>query len=105
MQFYPENTIVPKGLPTEEFHLRPLRVSDAEIDYAAVMKSKSMLRLMSQSGQPQDGFTLEMNRKDLQEHEQEHDEGIAFTYTVLSPTERTCLGCVYRTLEGRSNEG
>ena len=50
MQFYPENTIVPKGLPTEEFHLRPLRVSDAEIDYAAVMKSKSMLRLMSQSG-------------------------------------------------------
>ena len=36
-----------------------------------------------------------MNRKDPQEHEQEHDEGIAFTYTVLSPTERTCLGCVY----------
>jgi RimJ/RimL family protein N-acetyltransferase len=95
MKFYPEDAIVPKGLRTEEFHLRPLRVSDAEIDYAAVMDSKSMLRIMSQSAWPPDDFTLEMNRKDLQEHEEEHDERTAFTYTVLDPTESICLGCVY----------
>jgi hypothetical protein len=95
MQFYPQNAAVPKELRTEEFHIRPLRVSDAEIDYAAVMDSKSMLRIMSQSTWPSDDFTLEMNRKDLKEHEQEHDRRIAFTYTVLDPTERICLGCVY----------
>lgn len=49
MQFYPEGAIVPKELKTKEFHLRPLRASDAEIDYVAVMDSKMMLRIMSQS--------------------------------------------------------
>ena len=95
MQFYPEGATVPQGLTAEEFKLRPLRESDAEIDYAALMDSKSMLRLMSQSGWPEDDFTIEKNRKDLREHEKEHDEGTAFTYTVLDPTESTCLGCVY----------
>jgi hypothetical protein len=95
MQFYPEDATVPQGLRTEEFHLRPLRVSDAEIDYAAVMDSKLMLRVMSQGSWPSDDFTLEMNRKDLDKHEKEHDERTAFTYTVLDPTERICLGCVY----------
>ncbi|MFX0169775.1 MAG: GNAT family N-acetyltransferase [Candidatus Hodarchaeota archaeon] len=95
MQFYPEDAAVPNELRTEEFHIRPLRVSDAEIDYAAVMDSKSMLRMMSQSTWPSDDFTLEMNRKDLERHEREHDERIAFTYTVLDPTERICLGCAY----------
>jgi hypothetical protein len=95
MQFYPEDAVVPKGLRTEEFHLRPLRVSDAEIDYAAVMDSKLMLRVMSQSEWPPDDFTLEMNKSDLERHEKEHDERTVFTYTVLDSTERICLGCVY----------
>ena len=95
MQFYPEDAVVPNELRVKEFLIRPLRVSDAEVDYAAVMDSKAMLRMMSQSTWPSDDFTLEMNRKDLAEHEQEHDERIAFTYTVLDPTERICLGCVY----------
>jgi hypothetical protein len=97
MQFYPEDSIVPKGLETEEFHLRPLRVTDAEIDYAAVMDSKLALRIMSQSEWPHDEFTLEMNKSDLEEHEKEHNERIAFTYTVLDTTETICLGCVYIT--------
>lgn len=95
MQFYPEDATVPQGLRTEEFHLRPLRVSDTEIDYAAVMDSKSMLRVMSQSSWPSDDFTMEMNRTDLERHEKEHDERSAFTYTVLDSTGGICLGCVY----------
>lgn len=97
MQFYPKDSSVPKGLRTEEFHLRPLRVTDAEIDYAAVMDSKLALRIMSQSEWPPDDFTSEMNKRDLEEHEKEHNERIAFTYTVLDPTETICLGCVYIT--------
>ena len=95
MQFYPDDAIVPKGLRTKRFHLRPLRTNDAEIDYAAVMDNPSTLRIMSQSEWPPDDFTLEKNREDLQEHEEEHDKRIAFTYTVLDPTESICLGCVY----------
>lgn len=95
MQFYPEDAIVPEELRTEEFILRPLRASHTEIDYAAVMESKLTLRVISQSGWPQDDFTLEMNRKDLEEHQEEHDERTAFTYTVLNPTGSICLGCVY----------
>jgi RimJ/RimL family protein N-acetyltransferase len=95
MQFYPEDAVVPEGLRTDEFHLRPLRVCDAEIDYAAVMDSKQMLHVMSQSSWPSDDFTLEMNKNDLERHEKEHDERTAFTYTVLDPTESICLGCVY----------
>jgi hypothetical protein len=95
MQFYPDDAVVPAELRTDEFHLRPLRASDAEIDYAAVMDSREMLRILSQSDWPSDTFTLEMNRKDLEQHEQEHEERTAFTYTVLDPTGATCLGCVY----------
>jgi RimJ/RimL family protein N-acetyltransferase len=50
---------------------------------------------MSQSDWPQDDFTLEMNIKDLKEHEEEHNDRIAFTYTVVDPTGSICLGCVY----------
>src|SRR5205085_12361589 len=39
--------------------------------------------------------TLEENLADLREHEQEFAERKAFTYTVLDPSERQCLGCVY----------
>lgn len=31
----------------------------------------------------------------MEQHEKEHDERIAFTYTVLDPTGSICLGCVY----------
>lgn len=95
MQFYPTDARVPTGLKTKEFHLRPLRVTDAEIDFAAVMETKESLRIMSQSGWPQDNFALEMNVEDLKEHEREHDERIAFTYTVVDSTGSSCLGCVY----------
>ncbi len=95
MLFYPEDAVVPEEMRTDEFLLRPLRASDVEIDYAAVMDSKDMLHIMSQSSWPSDDFTADMNRRDLERHEKEHDERTAFTYTVLDPTESTCLGCVY----------
>ena len=38
---------------------------------------------------------LRSNPYDSITFSQEHDERIAFTYTVLDPTERICLGCVY----------
>lgn len=85
----------PEELRTDEFLLRPLRESDAELDYDALMESREFLRQWEQSTWPADDFTLEANRADLARHERQHAAGEAFTYTVMTPDETQCLGCVY----------
>jgi hypothetical protein len=75
--------------------LRPLRTSDAERDYDAVMSSAAELRRCRGSEWPSDDFTLAENRADLERHEREHERGEAFTYTVLALDKARCLGCVY----------
>jgi hypothetical protein len=95
MAFESDSFRVPEELQTEEFLLRPLRESDAELDYYAVMESREFLRVWEQSTWPADDFTLESNRADLVRHERQHAAGEAFTYTVMTPDETQCLGCVY----------
>ena len=97
MEFYPRNAAVPGEKRTHRLLLRPLRASDVELDYDAVMSSAETLRRWSQSGWPADGFTLSQNRDDLLRHEREHEERQAFTFTVLDPPGTRCLGCVYLT--------
>ena len=95
MSFYPPPNIVPSELRTAEFVLRPLTAQHVHIDYEALLSSKNMLRLWSGTPWPWEGFTLEDNLKDLNWHDREQRERIAFTYTILDLTESTCLGCVY----------
>src|SRR2546422_5475768 len=97
VQFYPPDAVVPAARRTERLFLRPLRATDVERDYDAVMSSAEMLRRWSQSGWPADDFTLAQNRDDLRRHEREHDQRQAFTFTVLDPAGTRCLGCVYLT--------
>lgn len=85
----------PDDLQTSEFLLRPIRETDAELDYDALMESREFLRVWEQSTWPADDFTLEANREDLARHERQHAEGESFTYTVLNLDETQCLGCVY----------
>jgi len=59
------------------------------------MSSRSELLRHSGGSWPREGFTLAENLADLQEHEQEQIDRVAFTYTVMNPTETECLGCVY----------
>ncbi|KAA3660822.1 MAG: hypothetical protein DWQ04_18295 [Chloroflexi bacterium] len=94
-QFYPAPLPVPERLETAVFTLTPLTPAHAELDLAALMVSKPMLRLWSGSSWPTDDFTLEENIADLEWHFSEHQERIAFTYTVLTPDETECLGCIY----------
>lgn len=93
--FYPENAVVPETLQTEEFLVRPLRATDVELDYDAVITSRAELFLRSDGSWPREGFTLEENLADLTQHEQEHLARVAFTYTVMNPSEAKCLGCLY----------
>ena len=95
MSLYSEGVAVPEGFRTRGFWVRPLRETDAEADYEAVMDSPSTLRAWSQSSWPPDDFTLESNRADLAQHEAEHVERVAFTYTVMASSGSPCLGCIY----------
>ena len=97
MSFYPPNQSVPALLRTDEFVLQPLTTAHVKLDYAALMVSNEMLRLWSGTSWPTDDFTLEENWEDLAMHDREHQERVAFTYTVLTPDETECLGCVYIT--------
>jgi len=95
MSFYPEPYPVPAELKTTQFTIRPLTPAHVELDFGALMDSVQMLRLWSGSPWPTVEFTLADNLADLKWHFREHQERIAFTYTVLSPDEKECLGCVY----------
>ncbi|RPI73059.1 MAG: hypothetical protein EHM45_21300 [Desulfobacteraceae bacterium] len=95
MEFYPAGVPVPEENRTDRLFLRPLRITDVELDYDAVMSSAEQLRRWSQSTWPPDDFTLAQDLEDLERHEREHIERKAFTYTVLNPQATQCLGCVY----------
>ena len=95
MTFYSPDLTVPTGLETPRLRLEPLHPDHVVLDYDAVMDSREQLRLWSGSTWPAEDFTLEDNRQDLEHHWHEHQERIAFTYTVLDSEQRTCLGCIY----------
>ncbi len=95
MPFNDPQLDVPVGMQTDEFRLRPIRTTDAELDYDAVMESREFLRTWEQSSWPEDDFALEANREDLRKLEQRHAEHESFAFTVMNPNETRCLGCVY----------
>jgi len=86
---------LPSGLATQELVLRPLRVADAAADHAAVMETRDELRIWEQSSWPEDDFSVDANRVDIQDMELRHDARRAFTYTVLDAATSDCVGCVY----------
>jgi hypothetical protein len=86
---------VPEGLSTPGFRLRMLTAADAAADYEAVMASRRRLRAGSPHGWPREGFTLAENLADLERHEQEFHDRVAFTYTMVNPEDTEVLGCVY----------
>ncbi|HEY5644634.1 MAG TPA: hypothetical protein VIS76_01710 [Pseudomonadales bacterium] len=95
MPFVPEDFQIPATLLHPLFRLRMLRAADAQADYEAVMASQARLRAGSPHGWPRPGFTLAENMADLERHEREFHDRVAFAYTVLTPDESTVVGCVY----------
>ncbi len=93
--FYPPAIAPPESYVNEEFILRPLLTSHVELDYAALMVSREMLRRWGGSEWPADNFDLKGNLADLAVHQGEYEAGVAYTYTMLNLKEDECLGCVY----------
>jgi len=84
---YPEDAPVPEKLVADEFIFRPLLGSDCKLDYDAVINSRDMLRVWEQDDWPSDDFTFDENLEDLDEHEADHKQRIAFTFTIMNPDE------------------
>ncbi|MHA2332478.1 MAG: hypothetical protein ACXAEU_10670 [Candidatus Hodarchaeales archaeon] len=95
MKFHPESKSVPDILETKEFLIRPLRTTDVELDYKAVIANRANLLKRTNGRWPKDGFTIKENLEDLRYHEEQQKERNEFTYTIMNLTETECLGCIY----------
>lgn len=95
--FVPGDFRVPERLETGQFTLRPLRISDVVKDYDAVMSSVAHLQGVFGPGNdwPRADLSLEQDLIDLGWHHAEFQMRRSFAYTVMSPDEALCLGCVY----------
>lgn len=86
---------VPLLLETNTYRLRMLSVEDLDKDYEAVMSSVEHVRdVWPGSGWPA-GLTLAQNLSDLERHQREFLDRIAFAYTVVELDESRVIGCLY----------
>jgi hypothetical protein len=98
MAWLPDDFTHPLMVPVlDGYHLRPIRESDTEIDYPAVMGSRE--RLWSIYGEawgwPPADMTVEADRADLARHEREIEAHESFNYALLDLRETALFGCVY----------
>lgn len=89
---HPERVELPSG-----HHLRPIRESDVNLDYPAVMGSRQTLwaRFGGTWGWPPADMSYEADRKDLARHAAEIYDHVSFNYAVFNREETELLGCVY----------
>jgi hypothetical protein len=78
-------------------HLRPVLVSDVDLDYPAVMGSRERLWEIYGEvwGWPPAHMTLEADREDLAHHVAEAEANESFLFMVFDSDETEVLGCVY----------
>lgn len=94
--------LLPHGLRPPEcwsgpgFAARPLRLTDARDDLAAVRASAARLQGSMDPADPwPQGLTLHENRVDLGWHEREFTAGHSYAWTLRDPGDRICIGCAY----------
>lgn len=98
MTWLPDGFVHPERVELHTgHHLRPIRESDVDIDYPAVMGSRD--RLWAKYGEawgwPPATMSFEQDREDLARHEREIEAHETFNYAILDPDETALLGCVY----------
>jgi hypothetical protein len=89
---HPEVVLLASG-----HHLRPIRETDVDLDYPAVMGAQEYLWAIFGPpwGWPPADLTYEDDRTELARHEREIVEHLSFNYAVLDAAESVLLGCVY----------
>lgn len=94
--FVPGDFEVPVLLETEHFRIRPLKPSDVDLDYKAVMSSVEHLKgVFGRGGWPSRDLTKEQDLRSLEMHYNQFLRREAFTFTVMNLEETECLGCIY----------
>jgi hypothetical protein len=93
----PSEFNVPERLEQPLFLLRPLRITDVVKDYDAVMTSVAHLQGVfgPANDWPRADLSFEQDLIDLGWHHAEFQMRRSFAYTMMSPDESQCLGCVY----------
>ena len=94
----PHGFAVPATLEHPRFRLRMLTIHDLVKDYEAVMVSVAHLQSTYSAiwgGDWPAGLTLEEDLIDLGWHQREFTLRTSFAYTMMTPDESRCLGCLY----------
>jgi hypothetical protein len=95
-KFAPNTVTIPTGIETIDYKVRMLTINDLVKDYDAVMSSVEHLTgVFGPNEIWPEGLTLEEDLVDLGWHQKEFELRSSFAYTVMSPDESKCLGCVY----------
>ena len=95
--FVPDDFEPPLGLVADDFVLEPLGPEHNEDDYEAWSSSIEHIQAtpgFRGAGWPR-AMTPEENRADLERHARDFAARSGFTYTVLDPSDRDVIGCVY----------
>ena len=97
MAFVPDDFEPPLQLVAEHFLLEPLGPEHNEDDYEAWSSSIEHIRATPGflDGRWPHEMTPEENRADLERHARDFAARSGFTYTVLDPSDRGVIGCVY----------
>jgi hypothetical protein len=82
---------------TSGHHARPIRPSDIDLDYPAVMGSQARLwEIFGPAwGWPPPTMTREQDLADLVRHAEEMTTIASFNYAILDRDETALLGCIY----------
>ena len=96
-RFVPEDFEVPLGLIEDAFLLEPLGPQHNVADYAAWTSSIDHIRAtpgFAETTWPHE-MSSDENLADLERHARDFEARTGFTYTVLDPTDKDVIGCVY----------
>jgi hypothetical protein len=87
----------PPGLVSDHFLLEPLGPEHNEDDHEAWSSSIEHIRATPgfRGSRWPHAMTLDENRADLERHARDFAARSGFTYTVLDPSDRGVIGCVY----------
>ena len=97
MAFVPDDFEPPLTLVADRFLLEPLGPEHNEDDHEAWSSSIEHIRATPgyTDGRWPRPMTLDENRADLERHARDFAARSGFTYTVLEPSDRSVIGCVY----------
>lgn len=94
----PDDFDVPAGTATPQFILEPLGPQHNEADHAAWTTSMEHIQAtpgFAGGSWPTRVMSLAENEADLVRHASDYEARTGFTYTVLDPSDRDVIGCLY----------